>query len=159
MRRRGFTLLELLIALAIMGIILSLAIPRLPMNTLRYDSFVQGFYYEMVNLREYTYRTESLYRMEFYDHDIVDGSGGYRIVLIERLDCREKYPDWEIIKKVDLPEHLLIQSNMGSRIRYDPNLTLEKPGTLTFFDEKKAYRRKITVDVWTNRIYLYKKEG
>jgi prepilin-type N-terminal cleavage/methylation domain-containing protein len=159
MKRRGFTLLELLMALAVLGIILSLAIPRIPINILKYDAFVKGFYYEMINLREYTYRTESLYRMEFYDHDIVDGLGGYRTVFIERLDCREKYPNWEIIKTVDLPEQLLIQSNMGTKIRFDPNLTLGMPGTLTFFDEKKTYRRKITVDVWTNRIYLYKKEG
>ncbi|BES65333.1 hypothetical protein SANA_17720 [Gottschalkiaceae bacterium SANA] len=159
MRRRGFTLVELLITLAILGIILSMATPRIPINTMKYDSFVQGFYREMISLREYTYRTESLYQMVFYNYDFVNDLGGYRTVLIKEMDCREQYPKWETIKKVELPDHLWIQSNMGRTIRFDPNLTLGMPGTLTFFDEEKLYQRKITVDVWTNRIYLYKKEG
>jgi|GEM_PF-2867871 len=168
MKKHGFTLIELIIVLAILGLLLSLAFPRIPLQRIRYDDCAENFYFKMLELRELTYRTNYRYEIRFGpDQDIeLSETGtvwrGFSKVTIYEQNDADQYPRMKAVESMTLPDHFYLRyasASSNRKIRFDPNLTLGEACTLIFFDKSGRYQRKLTVDVWTNRIYLYKKEG
>lgn len=64
--RKGFTLIELIIIIALIGIVLSMSIPRLYMDSVKIDSITNELLYDIRYIRLENMKGEYKYDIKFY---------------------------------------------------------------------------------------------
>lgn len=136
MQNKGFTLIELIIIIAIMGIITSTFIPRNRASDYRLYSQARLLTNE-IRMTRYKVMTEGGFQ------GIVINENSYSIV-----------NDSKVIRKVELGEDFHITENLGSKIKFDLNGIPIKGGSITIKDKHTKKSHIITIVPYTGRVLL-----
>ncbi len=136
MQEKGFTLIELVIIIAIMGIITSVCIPKNKKSDYNLYASARLLTNE-IRMSRYKMMTE----------------GGFHGLLLN-----EKYytvvDDGEVIKRIQLDDNIYLGENFDKQIRFDPSGIPKRGGSIIIRDKltKKSYT--ITIVPYTGRVLL-----
>ena len=136
MQNKGFTLIELIIVIAIIGIIASICMPKNRVSDYKLHSQAKLLTSEIRMIR-YKVMTEGSFE------SIVINENSYSIV-----------NDSKVINKVELDENFYITENLGSKIKFNLNGTPLKGGSITIKDKNTQKSHVITIVPYTGRVLL-----
>lgn len=136
MQNKGFTLIELIIIIAILGIITSMCLPKSRVNNHKIYSEARLLTSEIRTLR-YKVMTQ----------------GGIHSILLS-----EKYysviNNGEVVKNVKLDDNTYISENFDKELKFDPSGSPKRGGSITIKDKTNNKSHVITIVPYTGRILL-----
>lgn len=147
MQRRGFTLLELLVVLGLLGVLLALGLPLLSPNRLALDSAARSLAAQVTRARLEAIRQNAFAGL----HVFTNGDGGYA-VFVDRNGNRA-YDPGEEVQEVRFGEGSWArvrldqgQSRLGNLpLLFDPRGVPAKPITATIALASGSATRKVIV--------------
>lgn len=148
MDKRGFTLVELLVALGLMSVIAMIVIPRLPYDSFYLDSIAENLVYDIryvknIDMAEPDKSCNIMLSndLNHYDHC------SYSVRMTENIMSK-------VVKKVDFRKGYTISYNVGPDIMFNANGTPKHAQTITILHKSTGNYREITIVPNTGRILL-----
>ena len=147
MSRRGLTLLELLVALSVLGVLLALGVPRLNPDRQAVSQAARGLAQQVTRAR-----LEAIRQNEFVGlHAFTDGAGGYA-VFVDRDGDRGYDPGEEVhLVRFGQGEWARVRLDLGQStlgnlpLLFDPRGLPAKPITATLALTSGGATRKVVI--------------
>lgn len=136
MREEGMTLIEVIIVIAILGIVTYISIPRYKTRNYKLHSQAQLL---TNDIRKTRYKA------------MTQGGSPYIVLQENYYVVREKNT---ANLRVELGQDIWLGENLGSELKFSPNGSPKKGGTITIKDLKTNRCYNITVVPYTGRVLL-----
>lgn len=148
MDKRGLTLVELLVVLALMSIIAIIGLPRLPFDSFYLDSLAQDLVYDIryvknIDMSEPDKSCSIMLSNDLSHYD----NCFYTLRMTENIMPK-------VVKKVDLRKGYTISYNVSPDIMFNANGTPRHAQTITILHTSTGNKREITIVPYTGRILL-----